>query len=246
MTHPICRLTEKQLREQIHQVMIPNLNQINPMETRVVDLSKYARMNDIYLFEKQINMGYEIKKYLSAVFYEMTALSPHDFCTYELMRTLAYDKLGITVQPSHLPTQQLDQGIDIMLLLQQTNTFVRDYRYNLHQQVFIQETQETKQVRTIGVNQMLYSIRTHGVGILTPVMKQLYKFLRRQLSNFCRKFLLDDTIKNMLLKQAKRFSRDKEKFAGKYPYSSAIDLARNLKGLAEGENYLETIRKRIT
>ena len=63
--------------------MIPNLNQINPMETRVVDLSKYARMNDIYLFEKQINMGYEIKKYLGSVFYEMTALSPHDYCTYE-------------------------------------------------------------------------------------------------------------------------------------------------------------------
>ena len=137
VTHPICRLTEKQLREQIHQVMIPNLNQINPMETRVVDLSKYARMNDIYLFEKQINMGYEIKKYLSAVFYEMTALSPRDYCTYELMRSLAYDKLGIQVMPSHLPSQQLDSGVDIMLLLEDTNTFVRDYRYNLHQQVFI-------------------------------------------------------------------------------------------------------------
>lgn len=47
---------------------------------------------------------------------------------------------------------------------------------------------------------MLYSIRTHGVGILNPVMKQLYKFLRKQLSNFCRKFLLDDAVKNMLLK----------------------------------------------
>ena len=43
-------------------------------------------------------------------------------------------------------------------------------------------------------------------------MKQLYKFLRRQLSNFCKKFLLDDTIKNMLIKQSKRFGRDKEKF----------------------------------
>lgn len=64
---PICKLTEKQLRDQIHQVMIPNLNQDNPMDgsTNVVDLSKYARMNDLYLFEKQINMGYEIKKYLS-------------------------------------------------------------------------------------------------------------------------------------------------------------------------------------
>ena len=93
---------------------------------------------------------------------------------------------------------------------------------------------------------MLYSIRTHGVGILNPVMRQFYKFLRRQLANFCKSFLLDDTIKNMLLKQSKRFNRDKEKFAGKYPYKWALELAANLKNLAEGENYLETIRKRIT
>ena len=32
--------------------MIPNLNQINPYKTLIHDLSKYARMNDIYLFEK--------------------------------------------------------------------------------------------------------------------------------------------------------------------------------------------------
>jgi len=84
--------------------MIPNLNQVNPMTSRVVDLSKYSRMNDLYLFEKQINMGYEIKKYLGSVFYEMTALSPHDYCTYEQMRALAHDKLGVVVMPSHLPS----------------------------------------------------------------------------------------------------------------------------------------------
>ncbi len=83
--------------------MIPNLNQINPIKERVRDLTKYSRMNDLYLFEKQINMSYEIKKYLGSVFYEMTALTPHDFCTYEHMRALAHDKLGITVMPSHLP-----------------------------------------------------------------------------------------------------------------------------------------------
>ena len=118
VVHPICRLTEKQLREQIHQVMIPNLNQLNPIEQRVADLSKYARMNDLYLFEKQINMGYEIKKYLGSVFYEMTALQPKDFTTYEHMRALALDKLGIQVMASHLPAVALEQGIDIMLLLE--------------------------------------------------------------------------------------------------------------------------------
>lgn len=83
-------------------------------------------------------------------------------------------------------------------------------------------------MRTIGVKQMLFSIKTHGVGILSSVMKQLYKFLRKQLGNFCRKFLLDDQVKNMLLKQAKRFNRDKEKFQGKYPTKWAVEFARAL------------------
>jgi len=81
------------------------MNQINPLQQRVIDLSKYARMNDLFVFEKQINMSYEIKKYLGSTFYEMSALSPHDFGTYEHMRILAHDKLGIKVSNSHLPNQ---------------------------------------------------------------------------------------------------------------------------------------------
>ena len=81
------------------------MNQINPLKTPVLDLTKYSRMNELYLFEKTINMNYQIKKYLSNTFYEMAALSPHDFRTYEHMRMLAADKLDIKVMPSHLPSQ---------------------------------------------------------------------------------------------------------------------------------------------
>ena len=81
------------------------MNQVNPLKTPIVDLTKYSRMNELYLFEKQINVSYEIKKYLSSVFYEMSALSPHDFRTYEHMRMLATDKLNIKVMQSHLPSQ---------------------------------------------------------------------------------------------------------------------------------------------
>jgi len=94
-------------------------------------------MNELFLFEKQINMNYEIKKYLGAIFYEMSAISPHDFRTYEHMRMMAYGKLDINVMSSHLPAQQLEQGVDIMQLLRETQSFVQDYHYNLHQQVFI-------------------------------------------------------------------------------------------------------------
>ena len=93
---------------------------------------------------------------------------------------------------------------------------------------------------------MLYSIRTHGVGILAKVMKQLYRFVRKQLNNFCKKFLLDDTIKNLLIREAKRYARDKDKHGGLYPFKMAQELARKLKQLADDEDYLDTIRKRIT
>ena len=148
---PICQNTENELRSQIHQILIPNMNQVNPLKNPVPDLTKYSRMNDLYLFEKQINIGYEIKKYLGSTFYEMSALSPHDFRTYEHMRMLANDKLGIKPMPSHLPSQQLEQGIDIMVLLRETQQFVQQYHYNLHQQVFIERPSGTKQIKTIGV-----------------------------------------------------------------------------------------------
>lgn len=60
-------------------------------------------MSDIYLFEKKINLGEEVKHHLNKTFYEMTALAPHDWKTYEHMRILAKEKYNVSVIPSHLP-----------------------------------------------------------------------------------------------------------------------------------------------
>jgi hypothetical protein len=68
---------------------------------------------------------------------------------------------------------------------------------------------------------MIYSIRKHGVGILANVMNQLYKFVRKQVQNFCKRFLLDEQIKNMLIRETKVFNRNKEKYGGMYPYDRA-------------------------
>lgn len=73
------------------------------MKDKFVDFKLYTSMSEMHLFEKKINIAEEVRLYLSKVFYEMTALSPHDASTYEHMRLLAKDKYGITVQPSHLP-----------------------------------------------------------------------------------------------------------------------------------------------
>jgi hypothetical protein len=49
----------------------------------------------------------------------------------------------------------------------------------------------------------------------------------------------------MLFREARIFERDKDKLNGFYPYDRATKLGVSLKGLAEDENYLDTIRKRI-
>merc|ERR1712166_233817 len=101
-------------------------------------------------------------------------------------------------------------GVDILMLLRETRNYVSNYHYNLHTQVFIERTSATKQVKTIGVNQMLYSIRTHGVGIMNTVMKKLFKFISSQIMNLSENFLLDPTIKNLLAKESKMFRKTKD------------------------------------
>jgi hypothetical protein len=74
-------------------------------------------MSDIYLFDKKINICEEVKHYLDKIFYEMNALNPHDWKTYQHMRILAKEKYQIDVIPSHLPAQNIEQGVDILFLL---------------------------------------------------------------------------------------------------------------------------------
>lgn len=93
---------------------------------------------------------------------------------------------------------------------------------------------------------MVYNIRKHGVGILANVMNQLYKYIRRQIQNFCKRFLLDEQIKNLLQREAKIFRRDKEKLNGMYPYNRAFDLSRTIRSLVDDTNFLDVIRERIT
>jgi hypothetical protein len=64
--------------------------------------------------------------------------------------------------------------------------------------MFVETTKDTKQVMTISVNQMLYSVKTHGVGILGTAINTFYKFLIKKFSAFS-EFLYDEFIHNPLL-----------------------------------------------
>jgi len=214
-----------------------------------MDWSIYTRMGDLYLFEKRISVAEEVKHYLGKIFYEMTALSPHDWKTYQHMRILAKDKFNFDVVPSHLPSQTLEQGVDILYLLTNLQKYVAGYNYNLHTNVFVEITKDTKQVKTISVNQILQSIKTHGVGILGTAINSIYKFIIKKFSVFS-EFLYDDFIHNPLLQEQRFFNNNKEKLNGQYPYERAEKLSKGIKKLGtlgKGNlTFLDKFRQLVT
>jgi len=58
--------------------------------------------------------------------------------------------------------------------------------------------------------------------------------------------LLDPTIKNLLSKEAKLFRKNKDRLRSMYPPKNAQDLARKLKQLVQGRDYMTLLRERIT
>ncbi len=63
------------------------------------------------------------------------------------------------------------------------------------------------------MNQLLASIKTHGVGILGTVVNQIYKFLIKKFNIFS-EFLYDDIIKSNLLREQRVFNKNKDKLNG--------------------------------
>jgi WASH complex subunit 7 len=126
--------------------------------------------------------------------------------------------------------------------------FVSKYSYNIHTQVFIEITTETKQIKTIGVNQMLYSIKTHGIGVMGTVINTFYKFLVKKLNIF-NEFLYDEFIHNPLMQEQRYYKKNKESLANLYPYERAENMARTIKRLGMtkgGISYLDKFRQLIT
>lgn len=118
----------------------------------------------------------------------------------------------------------------------------------MHSQVFIETTLETKQIKTIGVNQMYYSIKTHGIGVMGTVINTFYQFLVKKLNVF-NEFLFDDFIRQPLMQEDRYWKKKKNKLGNMYPYERAEQMNRAIKRLGttgKGVTYLDRFRQLIT
>ena len=240
----LCSMIEKDLRIQIHGILVPKLKQQNPLDEAVYDYINFLNIDDIILFENRINLKNKVSQYLSEKFYEMTALTPLDWKTYEHIRILAKETYNLDILETHLPSKTTDQNVDILQLVRNIHKFCTNYHYNLHTQVFIERTGETKQIKTVGIGQMLNSLRTHGFGFLNSAVNTIYKY-QIKLMSMVSEFLHDESILSPLLIEAREYKRDP---SDRYSFQKANIMCKTLRGLGSvgGKSYLDKFREVIT
>ena len=77
----------------------------------------------------------EVEHYLDRTFYNLTTVALHDWKTYGDMRNLAQQKYALDLVEAHLPSQTLEQGLDVLEIMRNIHVFVSHYMYNLNNQV---------------------------------------------------------------------------------------------------------------
>lgn len=92
-----------------------------------------------------------IQHYLSRTFYNLTAVSLSDGRTYGEMRSLARIKYGLTVVEDQLPSETLEQGLDVLDVMRCMDDFVSEFVYDMNSQVFIQATSGNNFLNTMSV-----------------------------------------------------------------------------------------------
>ncbi|MEQ2271837.1 WASH complex subunit 4 [Xenotaenia resolanae] len=189
-----------------------------------------------------------VTHYLDKTFYNLTTVALHDWATYSEMRNLATQRYGLTMTEAHLPSQTLEQGLDVLEIMRNIHVFVSRYLYNLNNQIFVEKASNNKHLNTINIRHIANSIRTHGTGIMNTTVNFTYQFLRKKFYIFSQ-FMYDEHIKSRLIKDIRFFREIKDQSDHKYPFERAEKFNRGIRKLGltpDGQSYLDQFRQLIS
>ncbi|ELU08313.1 hypothetical protein CAPTEDRAFT_221991 [Capitella teleta] len=239
---PLCRDIETDLRLHIHLHL--QLDDRNPFKTKVKDLTSFLRMRPIRFFDRNINIKAHVEHYLDETFYNLNTVALHDWKTYGEMRALAHRKYGLDLMEVHLPSQTLEQGLDVLEIMRNIHVFVSKYLYNLNNQIFVERSSNNKHLNTINIRHIANSIRTHGTGIMNTTVNFTFQFLRKKFFTFSQ-FMYDEHIKSRLIKDWRFFKENHLQTDQKYPFDRADKFNRGIRKLGltpDGSTYLDQFR----
>ncbi|KAF3814503.1 hypothetical protein GH733_017661 [Mirounga leonina] len=242
----LCKEIEKDLRLSVHTHL--KLDDRNPFKVGMKDLALFFSLNPIRFFNRFIDIRAYVTHYLDKTFYNLTTVALHDWATYSEMRNLATQRYGLIMTEAHLPSQTLEQGLDVLEIMRNIHIFVSRYLYNLNNQIFIERTSNNKHLNTINIRHIANSIRTHGTGIMNTTVNFTYQFLKKKFYIFSQ-FMYDEHIKSRLIKDIRFFREVKDQNDHKYPFERAEKFNRGIRKLGitpEGQSYLDQFRQLIS
>ncbi|KAJ0175617.1 hypothetical protein K1T71_008776 [Dendrolimus kikuchii] len=236
---------ETNLRLHIHSHL--QLDVVNPF---TFEMTKKTLLN-INNFRVQclyMSIVPSIEHYLSTMYYNLTTVVLSDWKTYGEMRQMAKFKFNIKTIQDNLPTQTLEQGLDVLEIMRNIHIFVSKYLYNLNNQIFIEKGSNNKHLNSINIKHIANSIRTHGTGIMNTTVNFTYQFLKKKFYTFSQ-FMYDEHIKSRLIKDLRNVKENANINGNMYPYSYAEKFNKGIRilGLNDDEqSYLDLFRELIS
>lgn len=119
------------------------------------------------ILNEYVDIKYKVENYLDKTFYDLTTIALHNYKTYNDMRNIAKYKFQLNVIENNLPSKTLDNGIDILFLIRNINSFINNYNYNINNQIFIENKSNSKFLNTITISHIANNIRIYGIGEFT-------------------------------------------------------------------------------
>ncbi|KAG8233309.1 hypothetical protein J437_LFUL013779 [Ladona fulva] len=243
---PFCNDIETDLRLHVHSHL--QLDDRNPFRVGIHNFVPMLRLQPLRFFNRYISIKGFVEHYLNQMFYNLTTVALHDWKTYGKMRSLAKHKFDLVTVDDYLPSQTLDQGLDVLEIMRNIHIFVSKYLYNLNNQFFIEKSSNNKHLNTINIRHIANSIRTHGTGIMNTTVNFTYQFLRKKFFIFSQ-FMYDEHIKSRLIKDLRYFRENKIHLDQKYSYERAEKFNRGIRKLGiteDGLSYLDQFRNLIS
>lgn len=236
---------ETNLRLHIHSHL--QLDVVNPftfdMTKKILLIADSFRILCLYMCVVP-----SVEHYLSVMYYNLTTVVLSDWKTYGEMRQMARFKFNLSTVQDNLPTQTLEQGLDVLEIMRNIHIFVSKYLYNLNNQIFIEKSSNNKHLNSINIRHIANSIRTHGTGIMNTTVNFTYQFLKKKFFTFSQ-FMYDEHIKSRLIKDLRNFKDNAAINGSMYPYKSAEKFNKGIRTLGlneDGLSYLDLFRDLIS
>lgn len=174
---PLCRDIENDLRLHIHTKNLDHMQTLNPKAEKSRTLRSFLDLPPLRILGLIVNVKNEVTHYLDRNFYDLTTVALHDWRTYSDMRSLAQEKLGLSLMDNFLPMGSLEQGLDVLQIMRNIHIFVSRFTYNMNMQQFIEfrPDKASKHFNTIKIQSIAASIRQHGLGVLNTTVNFTYQ-----------------------------------------------------------------------